>query len=193
MPRIPTDTKGRILKAAGSLYSHHGCEGTTLDDILTASGITKGAFYHYFKSKDDLCLVLLDKVIDEYQQIVDSIDPDATPFEQLGFFLNELIRLNGSGEWINCRLMTRLSSETHTSSPGTDQKIAKFWRWYEDFYTELIEKSIKQGKLNSRINARMQAKMLISTIAGALTLDNIVEMDYDMAKMIDALMKLLRD
>ena len=192
MPRIPTDTKGRILKAAGSLYSNHGCEGTTLEDILTSSGITKGAFYHYFKSKDDLCIALLDKVIDEYQQLADSIDPAATPFEQLGFFLNELIRLNGSGEWINCKLMVRLSSETYTNSPGTDKRIGIFWKWYEDFYTELIEKSIKQGKLNSRIDARMQAKLLTSTIAGALNLDNIAEMDQDMAKMIDALMKLLR-
>jgi TetR/AcrR family transcriptional regulator, transcriptional repressor for nem operon len=192
MPRIPTDTKGRILKAAGSLYSGHGCEGTTLDDILTASGITKGAFYHYFKSKDDLCLALLDKVIDEYQQLADSIDPTVTPFEQLEFFLSELIRLNGSGEWINCKLMVRLSSETHTNCPGTDQRIGKFWKWYEDFYAELIEKSIKQGKLNSRIDARTQAKLLISTIVGVLTMDNITETDHDMVNMIDVLMKLLR-
>lgn len=192
MPRIPTDTKGRILKAAGSLYSNHGCEGTTLDDILTASGITKGAFYHYFKSKADLCMALLDKVIDEYQQLVDSIDPAITPFEQLEFFLSKLIRLNGSGEWINCRLMLRLSSETHTSHPGTDQRIGKFWKWYEDFYVELIEKSIKQGKLNSRIDARIQAKLLISTISGVITLDNIDETDHDMENILDALMKLLR-
>ena len=192
MPRIPTDTKGRILKAAGSLYSHHGCDGTTLDDILTSSGITKGAFYHYFKSKDDLCLALLDKVIDEYQQLAESIDPAATPFKQLQFFLSELIRLNRSGEWVNCKLMLRLSSETHTNHPGTDQRVGIFWQWYEDFYTELIEKSIKQGKLNSRIDARMQAKLLISTITGVLTMDNIAETDHDMANMIDALMKLLR-
>jgi len=191
MPRIPTDTKERILKAAGSLYSNHGCEGTTLDDILTASGITKGAFYHYFKSKGDLCMALLDNVIEEYQQLVNSIDPAITPFEQLESFLSELIRLNGSGEWINCRLILRLSSETHTGHPDTDQRIGQFWQWYEDFYIELIEKSIKQGKLNSRIDAGMQAKLLISTISGFITLDNIDQTDHDMANILDALIKLL--
>ncbi len=69
MARHPTDTKLRILKVARTLYSTHGFEGTTLDDIITASGVTKGAFYHYFKSKESLCIAVLDEVIDEYSKL----------------------------------------------------------------------------------------------------------------------------
>ena len=60
MPRTRTDTKSRILKATRTLYSTHGCDGTTLEDIITASGITKGAFYHHFRSKQELGMAVLE-------------------------------------------------------------------------------------------------------------------------------------
>ena len=51
MARKATNTKSRILQVARTLYSTHGCDNTTLDDIITATGITKGAFYHYFDNE----------------------------------------------------------------------------------------------------------------------------------------------
>ena len=40
-----------------------GYQNTTLDDVLRASGVGKGNFYHYFKSKEDLGYAILDRII----------------------------------------------------------------------------------------------------------------------------------
>lgn len=192
MARSATDTKERILKAAGSLYSNHGCEGTTLDDILTASGITKGAFYHYFKSKDGLCEALVDKVVSEYKQLAEGVDPAEPAFDQLEAFLSELVRLNQSGQWINCKLMLRISTESHANYPSTEQKIRKFWRWYEGFFAELIERCIKEGALSSKFDAEMQAKLLMSTMAGVVTFENVPGPKHSIGDITETLIKLLR-
>ena len=101
MPRQPTDTKSKILNVTRTLYSTHGCENTTIDDIITAIGITKGAFYHYFRSKEDLCKTVIASVIEDYQNLAQSINPDIEPIEQLRQMIDKLAQLNASGRWVN--------------------------------------------------------------------------------------------
>jgi len=48
------ETKRKLVDAGVSLMRHRGFNATTVDDICAAAGVTKGAFFHYFKSKDDL-------------------------------------------------------------------------------------------------------------------------------------------
>jgi len=47
-------TKQRILDAAFELFLSHGFDGTGVNQILHKTGLSKGAFYHHFKSKDEI-------------------------------------------------------------------------------------------------------------------------------------------
>lgn len=49
-------TKNRIYKTAMSLFEKYGFDNVTLKHICTACGISTGAFYHYFKGKDDILI-----------------------------------------------------------------------------------------------------------------------------------------
>ena len=42
-------SKGKIIDAAMKLFLEKGYENTTMQDIVEASGMSKGAIYHYFK------------------------------------------------------------------------------------------------------------------------------------------------
>jgi TetR/AcrR family transcriptional repressor of nem operon len=44
----------KLLEAAVSAVRHRGYAGTTVDEICRAAGVSKGAFFHHFRSKDDL-------------------------------------------------------------------------------------------------------------------------------------------
>src|SRR2546425_5494492 len=48
------ETKRKLLDAGVSLMRHRGFNATTVDDVCAAAGVTKGGFFHYFKSKDNL-------------------------------------------------------------------------------------------------------------------------------------------
>ena len=54
MPRKGEVSREKILKAAKSLVMRKGFAGTSVDDILRETGMSKGAFFHHFKSKADL-------------------------------------------------------------------------------------------------------------------------------------------
>src|SRR4051812_42258455 len=53
-------TRERILNAALNVIRTKGYEATTVDDLCAAAGVTKGAFFHHFKSKEDLAVSAAD-------------------------------------------------------------------------------------------------------------------------------------
>jgi TetR/AcrR family transcriptional repressor of nem operon len=53
-PPPRTDARTRLLDAAMTLLRTRGYAATTVDDICAAAGVTKGAFFHHFRSKEDL-------------------------------------------------------------------------------------------------------------------------------------------
>ena len=58
----PEETVAKILDVSMRLFTEQGYEHTTIQDIVDALGMSKGAIYHHFKSKEDI----LDKLTDRY-------------------------------------------------------------------------------------------------------------------------------
>jgi TetR/AcrR family transcriptional regulator, transcriptional repressor for nem operon len=54
--KAPHESKIRLLNSALDVIRAKGYAGTTVDDICHKAGITKGSFFHHFKSKDELTL-----------------------------------------------------------------------------------------------------------------------------------------
>ncbi len=65
--------KERLLNVATRLFARHGFEGTSVQDIVDAAGVTKGAMYHYYGSKDDLLYEVYHQVLTMQTSHLDEI------------------------------------------------------------------------------------------------------------------------
>jgi TetR/AcrR family transcriptional regulator, transcriptional repressor for nem operon len=184
-------TKTRILEAARTLLSSHGCESTTIDDIITAAGVTKGAFYHYFKSKQHLCEVIIEEAHGQYQRLVDSLPAESEPIERLRTMLDNLSRLNASGEWVNCRLMLRLLAEPQSQETDIGHKLTAFWEWYKGFYEDLITKCRQAGQLSSHSDPQHQTQFLLTMLAGLCLLSQFDTTTPPLSEMVDQIINAL--
>lgn len=63
MARDGTATREKILEAGQRLLLEHGYGGMSVDQVIGAAGITKGAFFYHFKSKNELAQALLDRYV----------------------------------------------------------------------------------------------------------------------------------
>jgi AcrR family transcriptional regulator len=76
MPRVTTRTPSpgaqeapaarvpeRLIARAVRLFAEQGYEGTSVQEIVAAAGVTKGAMYHYFASKDDLLFEVYNRLL----------------------------------------------------------------------------------------------------------------------------------
>jgi len=70
-------TLERILIMARDAFAEHGFDGARLDSIAKAAGVTKQLVYHYFKTKEELYGVVLDRVSDEVLAMLESPDYDS--------------------------------------------------------------------------------------------------------------------
>ncbi len=68
-------TREKILDAAASAFSQRGYHETAVDDIVKASGTSKGAFYFYFQTKEDIFFALVNKLL---ERLTSSIEKDAS-------------------------------------------------------------------------------------------------------------------
>ena len=91
MKKTTNQTKSRIVSAAWQLFYQYGYNNTTIDDIVEMSQTSKGSFYHYFSTKDDL-LGSLSVLFDEkYEELMETMDPELTPVEKLITMNRELV------------------------------------------------------------------------------------------------------
>ena len=65
MARKGEETRERILDAAQALILDRGYAGVSVDQVINSLGLTKGAFFHHFKSKRDLARSLIQRYADE--------------------------------------------------------------------------------------------------------------------------------
>ncbi len=64
MPRDGTMTRTRIMDAAEALVLERGFAGTPIDEVLSQAGVTKGAFFHHFGSKQELAHALIARFVE---------------------------------------------------------------------------------------------------------------------------------
>ena len=62
-------TRERILDAAQALILERGYSGMTVDELIAAVDLTKGAFFHHFKAKDELAMALLARFAERDAQV----------------------------------------------------------------------------------------------------------------------------
>ena len=84
------NTKGKIVSAAWQLFYRQGYDDTTIDEIVEASGTSRGSFYHYFEGKDALLSSLSYLFDEKYEELMDTMDMSLSPIDKLIFLNQEL-------------------------------------------------------------------------------------------------------
>lgn len=145
--RYPEETEQIILDAALKLFIEKGYEQTTILDIVgEMGGLTRGAFYHHFKTKEEVFFALTDKLFN-----------DIEPFEKLKGCADinglEKIKLtlqilNESEEYAVLQLQILPLIE---SSPTAFKVYMEKQRTFlTSKYAELIEEGINDGSIKAR-------------------------------------------
>jgi AcrR family transcriptional regulator len=75
-------TRGQLIDVATGLFAEHGYEGTSIEAVLTAAGVSRGALYHHFAGKEALFTAVLDALNERITvQLTEIIGASADPAE----------------------------------------------------------------------------------------------------------------
>ena len=144
MRKSVKNTKSKIVSTAWQLFYEQGYDNTTVDDIVKASGTSKGSFYHYFDGKDAL-LSSLSYLFDEKYEELDNNFPDGlSSVEKLIFLNREVFRMIENSVSIDL-LAQLLSSQLITRSE-------KHLLDRNRTYYKLLRRIVLEGQQNGEIN-----------------------------------------
>lgn len=132
--------KTRIVSAAWQLFYEKGYDQTTVDDIIALSGTSKGSFYYYFSTKDELLGTLSNVLDDFYEELAARMEPSMNSFDKL-LYLNEKAH-EMIEKKIPLDLLTSLYS-TQLTFKGNRHLLDKN-RVYYQLITEIAEEGQKR-------------------------------------------------
>ena len=137
--------KSRIVSAAWKLFYEKGYNGTTVDEIIELSGTSKGSFYYYFGTKDEL-LNTLSLVLDEYYEELDHMmEEDMNSFDKL-IYINYKAHTMME-EKISIDLLASLYS-TQLTAAGQRHLLDQNRRYYK-LVTRIVEEGQRRGEISA--------------------------------------------
>ncbi len=133
--------KAEILDAAEKLFNEKGYSKTTMEDILSLTGIAKGTLYYHFKGKEDILLAMIDRQIEQREQSMRRIAEDRTTSAAEKLF--QVIRLLSQSGMMADGLYEKGNSELHQRS------FSRSLMRFTPIMTEIVEQGIQSGEFST--------------------------------------------
>ena len=157
-----TGTRQKILEAGAQAIAGKSFNSCGLAEILRSAGVPKGSFYHYFGSKEDFGVALIEKEIEEYLEMLRPIvgDRKRTPLQRLRAVF-ELGRdeclANGAAR--QC-LIPKLALETAQLSEPVHAAV----KWAYDQWTAILARVIREAQADGEIGRQHDADRLADVL-----------------------------
>lgn len=172
--RNPELTREKILKKSGLLFNTQGYKSTSISDITSATGFTKGAIYRHFKSKEELekeTLFHLSSVM--FEKLRDRIKKASTANEKLkaifGYFESYVTNPPVKG---GCPLMN-VAIEADDAHPILRRGAVKILDILRDSLITVLDNGIRFGQIKPGIDKEYYATVVIASLEGAIMMSKL--------------------
>lgn len=171
-------TRDQILDAAARLIHLRGYHGTSLDDVLRESGVGKGNFYYYFRSKEDLGFAIIDRVVERFlERTLEPafVDPTADPLDQVRGFLDRLLEAQRQRNCVGGCPMGNLACELSDVHEGFRQRLADIFERWRVMLATTLERGRESGRLRPDLDAGSAAGFVVAALEGAILMAKVTK------------------
>lgn len=170
------DTKEKIILAGEELFSQRGYDATSVSLICERAGVSKGAFFHYFSTKEEFFLEILDRWLSDLSQKIESY------FKEQDKVINGLLRTTIIFEDIFKESKEKFYLFLEFLRKGiSDERILKklgdYFKRYREYFSLLIERGKREGSFKD-IDSEVLSSLIISYSIGII-LQQIFDKDSD--------------
>ncbi|MFG2089071.1 MULTISPECIES: TetR/AcrR family transcriptional regulator [unclassified Spirillospora] len=151
----------RLLAVATRLFADKGFENTSVQEIVNAAGVTKGAMYHYFGSKDDLLYEIYHRLIGLQMSRLEQIaDGPGTAEERLRAAAVDV--LDTSFRYLDD--FTVFFRSTHLLPRDRREAVRAERRRYHERFRGLVEEGRREGTFRDRASADIAVHFFFGTV-----------------------------
>jgi AcrR family transcriptional regulator len=171
--------RDRLLRTAARLFAQRGYDRTSVQEIVDAAGVTKGALYHHFTSKEEVLYEIYRRVLlEQVRRLEQFANLDAPTEERLRGAALDLMRTTAD----NVEDLIVFSRSQHLLTGEPAAAMRKERRRYHDRFTGLVREGQRSGVFRTDVSAGVAVQTFLSALGnlhtwyrpdGELTLEQI--------------------
>jgi AcrR family transcriptional regulator len=156
-------TRGDIVSAALRLFAERGFASASIAEIAEAAGITKGAIYWHFDSKDALFKGILDQIRHDWQDVVRKpLARESDPLRKIALLFDRYALLLKHEPEV-CLFLQRVLLE---SEGDYAKQVARVFDRTQAFVAGILEDAKRAGQFDSQLDAAVVARTILISLTG---------------------------
>jgi TetR/AcrR family transcriptional repressor of nem operon len=170
-----TGTKEQIVDAASRLVHVRGFNNTSVDEILRESGVGKGNFYYYFRSKEELGFAILDRGLERIstELIEKQFNPEKDPWQQILDFLDSLVERARQRACTGGCLLGNLAVEMSDIHEEFRRRLNRAFERLRSRLEVTLTQAKAQGTLRSEADIPRLAHFIVAGFEGAFMMGKL--------------------
>ncbi len=166
MQQRSEETRHRILEAATRLFSESGYDASGVAEICQAAGVSKGAFYHHFPSKQAVFLELLNSYLNRIDTGFSVMRHEGQDVPHAMLQMAELAGSLFQSADIHLPIFLEFWTQA-THDPLIWEATIAPYRRYQDYFATMVQEGAEEGSLKP-VDPQLAARVLVSLALGLL-------------------------
>ena len=168
-------TKEHIIEVASRLMHLRGYNHTSVDEVLKESGVGKGNFYYYFRSKEELGYAIIESNLRWFSDHVlgQAFGNHKDPLAQIDDFLDMVLDLHRE---LNCAggcPMGNMAMEMSDIHEGFRKKFQKVFEGWRNQVASSLQRGKASGQLSEDLDPTRLAQFVIAGVEGGILLTKV--------------------
>jgi AcrR family transcriptional regulator len=158
VPEYKEEARARILRAANQLFGEKGYRQATMDDVAKKLGVSKGALYLYFASKEELFEAICRSEPLAFREILySSFSENKHPLDSAGIFFDNMLKRYGSESGLTFEIFSEAS---HNAT------LRKILKKTQDDYAKTLLSYLEEGQKRGFIHKELDLEPLTYALIG---------------------------
>jgi len=169
-------TRRKILVAAAPIFNKQGYAGSSLNDLMEATGLKKGGIYRHFATKEELAAEAFDYTWESvWTARLLHVDEKATGIEKLKQLIANFVE-HRSPVAGGCPVLNT-ATDADDGNPLLRARVAKALRSWLNCLHVIVEQAQKRGEARSGIDPKVVATLIVASLEGALMMSRLQRND----------------
>ncbi len=164
------DTKNEIITIGTELIAINGYNATGIDAVLKQAGVPKGSFYHYFGSKEDFGLAVIDHFAEDYHDKLSSflLEQGVSPLQRIRNYLQHSSEKLSQAQCSKGCLIGNLGQELADQNERFRIRLDEVFSEWRQLFSQCLSEAKECGELTCEIESDVLAEYILCGWEGAI-------------------------
>jgi TetR/AcrR family transcriptional repressor of nem operon len=192
MARHKEYVKEEVLEAATQVFWENGYEGTSVNELVEATGLHRRSMYEEFEDKDGLFLECLDHFVHETTKDVGVLlKQKPLGFQNIESFFSNRVDYVASRQFKGC-LLVKSAVEKELLKTDAQKKVQYFLALTEKAFYECLQAAQERAEIHKDSDCKILAKYLMCFLEGLMVMGQTTSSKQELRRVVETVLSTVK-